>query len=208
MGKLGEGGYGQVYKIQNKNDHKDYAIKKCHLRELTEKDTQNVLNETQIILKLRSEFVIQYYYQWIEQNCLYFQIELCIDNLNNVLKTKKSLFTELMTIYEFYISFHMFQRLTECVQYLHEFKPQIIHRDIKPDNVLISIDRRIKLCDFGISKEVYNLEPYVMSADIGDLSYQAPEAQTNDYNHKADIYSLALIGAQIFGFDRYDIMDG
>ncbi|CAG2173357.1 unnamed protein product [Oppiella nova] len=138
-------------------------------------------------------------------------MELCIDNLNNVLETKKSLFNELMSIFEFYVSFHIFRELTECVQYLH--KKDIIHRDLKPDNVLISMDGRIKLCDFGLSKEVPNCDPFKESkaehtADVGDLSYQAPEAQTNEYNHLIDIYSLSLIGAQIYGFDTNDILDG
>ncbi|CAG2166230.1 unnamed protein product [Oppiella nova] len=58
------------------------------------------------------------------------------------------------------------------------------------------MDYRIKLCDFE------------HTADVGDLSYQAPEAQTNEYNHLIDIYSLSLIGSQIFGFNVNDIIDG
>ena len=178
---------------------------------LTEKEKQNVLNETQSLVKLRSEFVIQYYYSWIECNCLYFQMELCIDNLNNVLETKKSLFNELMTISEFYISYQMFYELTECVQYLHE--KHIIHRDLKPDNVLISMLYKIKLCDFGLAKEVPNCDPFLMSkakhtADVGTVDYMAPEAETKDYNHLIDIYSLSLIGSQIFAFDTNEIMNG
>ncbi|CAG2175903.1 unnamed protein product [Oppiella nova] len=101
--------------------------------------------------------------------------------------------------------------MTKCVQYLHE--KHIIHRDLKPDNVLITCEGYIKLCDFGLAKEVPNCDPFLMTkaihtADVGNLSYQAPEAQTNDYNHLIDIYSLSLIGAQIFGFDTNDIMDG
>jgi len=73
--------------------------------------------------------------------------------------------------------------------------------------------RGIKLCDFGLAKEVPNCDPFLMSkakhtADVGTVDYMAPEAQTNEYNHLIDIYSLSLIGAQIFGFDTYDIIEG
>ncbi|CAG2162574.1 unnamed protein product, partial [Oppiella nova] len=66
INKLGEGGYGQVYKVRYKCNHQFYAIKKCLLNGLTEKEKQNVLNETKSLVKFRSKFVIQYYYSWIE----------------------------------------------------------------------------------------------------------------------------------------------
>ncbi|CAG2111681.1 unnamed protein product [Medioppia subpectinata] len=71
----------------------------------------------------------------------------------------------------------------ESVEYLH--KNNIIHRDLKPDN----------LCDFGLSKEVHELsDGYKQSSvkhteDVGDVEYQAPEAQTTEYNHLIDIGS-------------------
>ncbi|CAG2165458.1 unnamed protein product [Oppiella nova] len=192
LSKLGKGGYGEVYRVQ-------------------QTEMKNVLDETRKLIKLRSKFVIQYYYSWIECNYLYIQMELCVDNLSNLLHTKKSLFNELMINSQFYILYEIFRELTECVQYLHQNK--IIHRDLKPDNVLISMDGRIKLCDFGLSKEVLNCDPFRMSkvkhtADVGTDDYMAPEVQTNEYNHLIDIYSLSLIGAQIFGFNTYDIIDG
>ncbi|CAG2164317.1 unnamed protein product, partial [Oppiella nova] len=187
--ELGEGAYGQVYKVKHKDNYEEYAVKIC---KLNEKETQNVLNETQSLVKLRSEYVIQYYYSWIECNCLYFQMELCLDNLKNLLETKKPN-NELMTGFNYYISYEIFRELTECVQFLHE--KHIIHRDLKPDN----------LCDFGLAKEVVNIDSYNMSkathtADVGDpgiyqapealgtVDYMAPEVLTKDYNHLIDIY--------------------
>ncbi|CAG2166883.1 unnamed protein product [Oppiella nova] len=85
--------------------------------------------------------------------------------------------------------------------------------DLKPDNVLISMDGEIKLCDFGLAKEIPNCDPFLMSKtkhteNVGDEEYMAPEAMTSDYNNLIDIYSLSLIGAQIFGFNKKDITDG
>src|ERR1700733_7158168 len=107
-------------------------------------------------------------------------MELCFDNLTNVLENMKSLVKE-MNITQFYIFYHIFRELTECVQYLHQ--KNIIHRDLKPDNVLISMDGRIKLCDFGLAKEIPNCDPCLMSkakhtADVGTDYYMAPEAMT------------------------------
>ncbi|CAG2167408.1 unnamed protein product [Oppiella nova] len=202
---IGEGAFGKVYKVENKYDNDVYAIKECNLQE---REKLNVLNETQSLIKLRSKFVIQYYYSWIESNCLYFQMELCLDNLKNVLKIMKSLFNELTVNFDYYISYEIFHELTKCVQYLHESDPQIIHRDLKPDNVLISMDGHIKLGDFGLAKEMFSGYENSMEADVGTVEYMAPEAETSNYNHLIDIYSLSLIGAQIFGFDTYDIIEG
>ncbi|CAG2118577.1 unnamed protein product [Medioppia subpectinata] len=95
------------------------------------------------------------------------------------------------------------KQLVESVEYLH--KNNITHRDLKPDN----------LCDFGLSKLLHELsDRYKQSsvkntADFKDnVNYMAPEGQTTEYNHLIDVYSLALIGAKIFGFSSNNIRDG
>ncbi|CAG2104406.1 unnamed protein product [Medioppia subpectinata] len=102
------------------------------------------------------------------------------------------------------------RQLVESVEYLH--KNNIIHRDLKPDNVLIqSIDKQtkrcLKLCDFGLSKEMDKYTDAFKMTDL-DIQFQAPEVSTGCYDHKIDVYSLAMIGAVIFGFDHDDIRDG
>ncbi|CAG2101176.1 unnamed protein product [Medioppia subpectinata] len=105
------------------------------------------------------------------------------------------------------------RQLVESVEYLH--KNNIIHRDLKPDNVLIDNNYRyIKLCDFGLSKSVdvlsdeYKQSSVKHAKNVGDIQYMAPEGQTTEYNHLIDVYSLALIGAEIFEFNTRDIENG
>lgn len=67
----------------------------------------------------------------------------------------------------------------------------IIHRDIKPQNIFISNDGDYKLGDFGIAKTV---EKTSGGTKIGTYNYMAPEVYNNEpYGHSADIYSLGLV---------------
>jgi len=79
--------------------------------------------------------------------------------------------------------------LCDVLTYLHEHDPPIIFRDLKPSNVMLSDDGRIKLIDFGIAKEL----------DIGTLSlahnsasdgFASPEQYASSTDARSDIYSL------------------
>ncbi|CAG2167412.1 unnamed protein product [Oppiella nova] len=130
-------------------------------------------------------------------------MELCSHSLQNILQHKPQVFGrqpgEPMNSIEFYISCHIFKEILECVQYLHELNPPVIHRDLKPDNILLAKTVRngrfFKICDFGLATV------HQHSSDKGDLEYQAPEVgQGVVYNHKIDVYSLAIIAEKdIFG---------
>ncbi len=70
-------------------------------------------------------------------------------------------------------------------------KRNVIHRDIKPQNIFVSDDGVFKLGDFGIAKTV---EKTVGGTKIGTYKYMAPEVYNNQpYNSTADIYSLGLV---------------
>jgi eukaryotic-like serine/threonine-protein kinase len=96
------------------------------------------------------------------------------------------------------------------LQYSHSRKDDktgkplnIVHRDISPQNILISLNGEVKLSDFGISKATS--EPSLTQAGVikGKLSYLSPEqAMGQEVSHQIDIYALGLVFYEILSGSR------
>ncbi|CAG2165281.1 unnamed protein product, partial [Oppiella nova] len=169
--------------------------------------------------ELQSKYVVVYYNSWLVDNTLSIQMELCSQNLRNILKHTTEIFLrqpeEQLDLYEYFLSCEIFKEILECVHYLHELKPPIIHRNLKPENLLIAKNvvngRFIKLGDFMLATEHHDMNDNTRkrhTADVGDIRYMAPEVTSGkDYNHKSDVYALALIGAEIFDVDLHDDLE-
>jgi serine/threonine protein kinase len=84
--------------------------------------------------------------------------------------------------------------LTNAVTYLHSHN--VVHKDIKPQNVLLSQGLTIKLCDFGLSKKLDTGKSKTMSVKgsvQGTTFYMAPEVTTGKHSsRKSDVYSLGM----------------
>ncbi|CAG2103526.1 unnamed protein product, partial [Medioppia subpectinata] len=214
MSAIGLGGFGTVFKVRHRLDDKIYAVKRVQFGDFSEEKKQKVLKEVKSLAKLDSNFVVKYYNSWLESNHLFIQMEFCSQNLKSVLKDKPIVFErqpeEEMNVFEFFISCEIFKQLLECVEYLHESNPRVIHRDLKPDNILINpnfkCNRCVKLCDFGLATD-HNTDRHTASryghtSGVGSIAYMAPEViHCREYNHKSDIYSLSIIGEQMFAID-------
>ncbi|CAG2115090.1 unnamed protein product, partial [Medioppia subpectinata] len=225
MSAIGSGGFGTVFKVKHKLDDKIYAVKRHKLddkiyavkRVQFGENKDKYLKEVKCLAKLNSEYVVQYYNSWLDGNTneLYIQMEYCPQNLRSVLDDKSLTFikkssVESMNPFEYYISCEIFKQILESVQYLHESNPPVIHRDLKPDNILIDpnirSNRIIKLCDFGLATEHningHNTSRYGHTSGVGTIAYMAPEVLSGGvYNHLSDIYSLSIIGQKLLGID-------
>ena len=89
--------------------------------------------------------------------------------------------------------------LSRAVCFLHSCTNPIMHRDLKPSNLLLSEHEHLKVSDFGLCKTMQKVKedgtPYSMTGCTGTKRYMAPEVVLSkpDYDHKVDVYSMAMI---------------
>ncbi|KAH8052200.1 protein kinase [Aureococcus anophagefferens] len=89
------------------------------------------------------------------------------------------------------------RHLAEALAYLHGQRPAIIHRDVKPSNILIADDGRVKLADFGLGRLFPGSnanDMYTMTGTTGTYRYMAPEVfREEPYSLKVDVFSWAMV---------------
>merc|ERR1719229_669925 len=83
------------------------------------------------------------------------------------------------------------RELLEGLDYLHTRDPPVVHRDVKSANVLMGLDTRVKLADFGCSKRTMETMSHTIK---GSIPWMAPEVITNmGYGRMADIWSFGCV---------------
>ncbi|CAG2106487.1 unnamed protein product, partial [Medioppia subpectinata] len=206
--KWGRGGFGEVYHVKHMIEGEEYAVKIVKFLDIYgDHKRQEILKEVQNLVKLRSDFVVNYRNSWREDNHLYIQMDYYPQNLQTIIDNKHKVFERQtgkpVKVYEYFISCEIFRELLESVKYLHDSCPPVIHRDLKPSNVLISQNnnnnRFLKLCDFG-SATFHDMTMTSMShtSNVGTSQYMAPEVNQSRYSITADIYSLGMIAFHLF----------
>eukprot|EP00201_Polytomella_parva_P009010 CAMPEP_0175059356 /NCGR_PEP_ID=MMETSP0052_2-20121109/12388_1 /TAXON_ID=51329 ORGANISM="Polytomella parva, Strain SAG 63-3" /NCGR_SAMPLE_ID=MMETSP0052_2 /ASSEMBLY_ACC=CAM_ASM_000194 /LENGTH=491 /DNA_ID=CAMNT_0016324899 /DNA_START=278 /DNA_END=1750 /DNA_ORIENTATION=+ len=91
---------------------------------------------------------------------------------------------------------HIAKQLVRALHYLHSNR--IIHRDMKPQNILIGSNGVVKLCDFGFARAM-SCNTMVLTSIKGTPLYMAPElVQEQPYNHTVDLWSLGVILYELY----------
>ena len=187
---LGSGGFGNVFKAHRENDGAIFAVK--ILLSLFESSKsmlsfQNELNET---LLVSSDHIIKYIYahdgNTYPEYPPYIIMEYADGTLTSLIEEQKKTGVQ----FENTFLVNVFTQLAEGMREISEF---LVHRDIKPDNILIS-NGKMKISDFGLSKLAGENTRTLTFKCYGSARYVAPEAWDNDRNTiQMDIYSMGIV---------------
>ena len=162
---IGEGAFGQVFKVRHITTSSLYAIKVVSKAKIIERGMiEQLKREVRIMYSLNHPNIIKLYNHFEDEKNVYLILELAEEgNLFQRLCKFKSFDERTAAQY--------LREIALAVQYLHSLDPPIIHRDIKPENIFLDIHGKGKLGDFGWSS-VYDSERCTY---CGTLEYLAPE---------------------------------
>ena len=170
---LGNGGFGKVFLAKEELTGQFVAIKQL---KAADKNGQDLLiHEMQMVSRFNHTHIINYRHYFFKEDILYFVMEYCSNGSLRKLMSDPKLVTTFV--------WKWMAILTETLSYVHS--KGIVHHDIKPENILFTENRILKISDFGAA-----------NTHIGTFSYLSPESwlgfPANKPDPRNDIYSLGV----------------
>uniref|UniRef100_A0A3Q3F5J2 Serine/threonine-protein kinase Nek4 n=1 Tax=Labrus bergylta TaxID=56723 RepID=A0A3Q3F5J2_9LABR len=181
---VGKGSYGEVNLVKHRTDRKQYVIKKLNLTTSSKRERRSAEQEAQLLSQLRHPNIVTYRESWEGDDCqLYIVMGFCEGgDLYHRLKQQKGNLLPERQVVEWFVQIAM------ALQYLHE--RNILHRDLKTQNIFLTKTNIIKVGDLGIARVLENQND-MASTLIGTPYYMSPELFSNKpYNHKSDVWAL------------------
>jgi len=183
LGKIGSGGMADVYKAKCHKLGRNVAIKVLKPEYCSDESfVAKFRAEAQAAARLVHPNVVNVYDVGDDQNLHYIVFELVEGiTLKKYIEKKGKL--------EIRESIGIAMQIAQGMEAAHERK--IVHRDIKPQNIMISKDGKVKVTDFGIAKATSGNT--INSATMGSVHYISPEQARGGYcDERSDIYSLGI----------------
>lgn len=184
--KLGQGGMGQVYRAVDINNRENVAIKLLN-EELLEDpaNRHRFRNEGRLLATFNHPNIVKVLEIGETEQQGFIAMEyLGGGTLRKLLKEKHPLPEKNV--------FSLFRQITTGLGEIH--RHQIIHRDLKTDNIMLDETGNLRIMDFGLSKSNLVTKMTTMGTVIGTLGYVAPEQITGtQIDHRVDIFALGVI---------------
>jgi cyclin-dependent kinase len=187
--KIGEGTYGQVYKAKDRRTDTIIALKRIRLEAEGEGIPSNAIREISLLKELRHQNIVRLYdvvhtekkltlvFEYLDQDLKKY-LDVCDGGLD--LKIVKSFLFQLLT----------------GVTYCHHHR--VLHRDLKPQNLLINREGELKLADFGLAR-AFGIPVRSYTHEVVTLWYRAPDVLlgSTKYSTPIDLWSIGCIFAEM-----------
>ena len=187
--ELGKGSFGKVFKVRSKKNNKIYAMKILNLNS-NQNLIRYILNEAKFLERLSNNYITKYYNSFEKDNLIYIIIEFMN---NGTLKNYINSFEALKTQIPEKIIWNFLLQCMSGLCYIHS--KNIIHRDIKSENIFIDNNMRIKIGDLNTCAIINNNSDSMgfHYTWIGTAGYMSPEINSSNYDLRADVYSMGIV---------------
>ncbi|KAI0201576.1 kinase-like domain-containing protein [Astrocystis sublimbata] len=180
---VGRGAFGKVRIVERKDTGLSFALKYIRKDEVVRSESvRNIIRERRMLEHVNHPFICNLRYSFQDIEYMYLVVDLMSGGDLRFHISRKT-FTE--DAVQFWIS-----ELACALRYVH--RQGIIHRDVKPDNVLLDADGHVHLTDFNVASDV--IPGKLLTSKSGTLAYLAPEVYGGKgYDVRADWWSLGVV---------------
>jgi 5'-AMP-activated protein kinase catalytic alpha subunit len=183
---IGKGAFGKVHLAVHKLTDNFVALKSIRKKMMTnEQQFKKVLQEQKILIKARHHSIVRLYESFETDSHIVFVMEVCGGgDLLSYVRRRRKLKEDLAKF--------LFAQIVQGLQYIHNMG--VLHRDIKLDNILLTSEGDLKICDFGVSKII--TDPLVLQTEqCGTPAYIAPEIfRGQGYRgYQSDVWSAGVV---------------
>lgn len=187
--KIGEGTYGTVFKAKNKETHEIVALKRVRLDDDDEGVPSSALREICLLKELKHKNIVRLYDIMISEKKLTLVFEYCDQDL-------KKYFDSCQGDVDANIVKSFMYQLLRGLAFCHA--NNVLHRDLKPQNLLINKDGELKLGDFGLARP-FGIPVRCYSAEVVTLWYRPPDVLMGAkiYTTSIDMWSAGCIFAEL-----------
>ncbi|KZV17816.1 hypothetical protein F511_01625 [Dorcoceras hygrometricum] len=183
---ISRGAFGRVFLAAKRATGDLFAIKVLKKADMIRKNAvESILAERDILISVRNPFVVRFFYSFTCRENLYLVMEyLNGGDLFSLLKNLGCLGEDMARIY--------IAEVVLALEYLHSLN--VIHRDLKPDNLLIGPDGHIKLTDFGLSKVGLISSTDDLSRPSSFMENDKPKAAVHSSQQREQRKTLSVVG--------------
>ncbi|CAG9465276.1 unnamed protein product [Pedinophyceae sp. YPF-701] len=187
-----EGTYGMVFRARDRRNGKIYALKKVKMEREREGFPMTSIREFQLLMGMRHDNVVSVREVVVGRDSMD-SIYMVMEFMDHDLRT---LMQDMPAPFQVSEVKCLVQQLLEGLAYLHS--AWVIHRDLKPHNILYSNRGLLKICDFGMAR-TFGDPQGPMSPEVVTMWYRAPELFLGDrgYGAAVDVWSVGCIFAEL-----------